>query len=261
MKHLRFLSLAAILYVCAALPLQAVAYDNVVIAFLKQKPSHNSVDCTPEDLMELLTPESLEWVESVDCQYIRIDKDRAGVRLNVNAGDNHGAYVRINFKPNRLMKIVRVRAYGVSLDTEDTRVEIDCNGTPYVSGNLSIDGKVFNSECDPILTNMVKNSGVVSVPAFTNPVNIAPLLPLRSVTFAVPEQKGNNCVQFYGFKIFYDGLQENSETSVIESDVSVENDHGSHEYYDISGRRLQTPPSRGIYLSKCGAKVEKRVAR
>lgn len=49
---------------------KAQTYEQQVISFLKEIPEENIQDCSPTDIMNLLTDESKDWIENIECQNI-----------------------------------------------------------------------------------------------------------------------------------------------------------------------------------------------
>lgn len=89
---------------------------------------------------------------------------------------------------------------------------------------------------------------------------IDPSLPLHSVSICIPKQKQNANVQFYGFRIFYNGITVENDISTGVSSTHESSENEKPVYYDLTGVRSAVPPASGIYIRKTGNRIEKIVA-
>ena len=233
---------------------------NTVIAFLRDTPKTSITDCTSEDLMNLLTNESLDWIESIECKNIQTDNQKAGLRISLSKDNNESAYITFKFKQNCIMPAISFFAYGNDLDNNNSKVNIYINDELKIDSSFSYNEKSYSNNYTYILDGLnVKTDGAnippISITGFT------PAIPIRSCKIEIPKQNKNVRIQFYGIRVFHSSPIDESdiETAVDEIPV-VENAAKSIEYFDMMGRRLPEAPAKGIYIRKCGSKVEKIAA-
>lgn len=254
MKHLYSKLLLLSAFVAMTINAQAQTTSNAILSFLKEKPKTTKTDCTGEDLMALLTDESLNWIEGIECENISLDNEKAGVTFNLRPSEGKSsAYMKFLLKKTPLMKTIRVIAYGVDLDNEGTTIEIKCNDNNYNSGSFIANKTTYDADCSKILDGITGKDNSISIPSINKSEAIDPL-PLTSVTLSIPEQTRDRRIQFYGIRVYYQGTTDVVPTGV--ADI-VTSDETTYEYFDMMGRRLPGIPDKGIYIRKCGNKVEK----
>lgn len=242
--------------------ISAQTYQNQRIAFLKNLPEATVDKATPEDLMQLLDESSAEYVESIECGNVSLNKQRAGVLLKLVKEDTDPSFVKFNFKPAKLLNGYRIITYVNDLDGTGNVVNIDYNNIPYTSGISGTDSFKFDStvatssNCSSLLNYM---SGFTKN-IYINGDAITSTPPIRSITVTAPVSNGSKEIQFLGVRIIYTGTTDESGKSTIVEESSFFNSNDEVVYYDIAGRRLTSAPTSGLYLRRCGSKTEKLIA-
>ena len=257
MKHFA-IKMLILSFLCVSITFNATAIDNVVIAFLKDQPTQKIQNCTGEELMNLLTDESLEFIESIECKNIDIIQDRAGVRMNITANEESSSNITLKFKNSRVPNATRITGFGTLLENDKTTIEIMCNDQEIAKGNFTYGSKISEIKYQQIYSEIKSNKWQYLT--VTNKENFTPPIPVKSVTINIPSQSDNNTIQFYGIKIYYDGVVDESDIETAVAELPAENVEKSIEYFDMMGRRLPEAPAKGIYIRKCGSKVEKIAA-
>ncbi len=232
---------------------------NTVIAFLKETPKANVYDCTAADLMDLLTDESKEWIEGIECRNINILSGKAGVEMCASTENKESSYIKFNFKTSTVMCAIRCNPYLCLRGNSDVTLKMDMNGEGYgCTGNISeyANGLYENGTYNTIL-DYITGKATYKYSFNLEGDRIDPSSPLSSLTIEEPYQSDSPRIQFYGFKVFYDSIDTpTSVESIIDSGVK-----DSFEYFDLTGRRLLSVPEKGIYLRKSGNRVEKIIAK
>ncbi len=257
MKHFA-IKMLLLSFLCISITFNATAIDNVVIAFLKEQPTQEILNCTGDELMSLLTDESLEFIESIECKNINIIKNRAGVRMNITANEKSSSIITLKFKNSHVPNATRITGFGALLENSNTIIEIMCNDQEIAKGNFTYGSKISEMKYQQIYSE-IKNNKWQHL-TITNKENFTPPIPVKSITIDIPSQSDNNTIQFYGIKIYYEDIVDNSDIETSVAELPAENVEKSVEYFDMIGRRLPEVPAKGIYIRKCGSKVEKIAA-
>lgn len=260
MKHFytKVLLLVAVFSFMHTIYAQEVKYYNTVIAFLKETPKTSVNGCTFNDLMNLLTEESLKWVESIECSNVNFYGGNAGIEM-MSIDENKLSSIKINFKRSNSMKVYRCNPFLVYRD-ESIPVKFEINNESYsYTGSIDAQAETIMKYTNQGILNIMTGTTAISKPFFYtgNPITNTSL---ESLQIIIPYQNGNPKIQFYGFKIFYTGTEDLSEVETAVEDLEAEQGIKVYEYYDLMGRRLPEAPNGGIYVRKCGGKVEKLIA-
>lgn len=257
MKHFA-IKMLLLSFLCVSITFNATAIDNVVIAFLKEQPTQKILNCTGEELMNLLTDESLEFIESIECKNIDIIQNRAGVRMNITANEESSSNIELKFKNSHMPNAIRITGFGMLLENSNTIIEIICNDQEVAKGNFTYGSKMLETKYQQIYSEIKNNKWQDKT--ITNKENFTPSIPIKSITINIPSQSDNNTIQFYGIKIYYDGVVDNSDIETAVTEFQAKENAKSIEYFDMMGRKLPEAPAKGIYIRKCGSKVEKLTA-
>lgn len=235
---------------------KAQTYEQQVISFLKEIPEENIQNSSPTDLMNLLTDESKDWIENIECQNIDLIKGKAGIYANLSKESTDPAFIKVNFKSSKLMNAYRVVSYGNNIEQPTINVSILLNNNPYIQKSFGYVAKVDSSK-DLTFLNKVLSNFDNNVYINGNPLN--PLEPLSNIEILIEPRDMSIKIQLLGFRIYYSGTSDQSgiETGIKYIEKTQENN--IIEYYDLMGRRLADAPQSGVYLRKCGSKVEKLV--
>lgn len=256
MKHFA-IKMLLLSFLCISIRFNATAIDNVVIAFLKEQPTQKIQNCTGEDLMNLLTDESLKFIESIDCSNIKLENRISGITLETKIKGGPVSFIKINFKATTLLNCIRINSFGNTRDNP-TPIDLQYNDTPYSNKVFGENRDTYNNgTSEEILTAIKKDN--LAVPSITGDL-ISPAVPLHNITLILPSEYNENRLQFYGFKIYYDGIVDESDIETAVTELPAENVEKSIEYFDMMGRRLPEVPAKGIYIRKCGSNVEKIAA-
>ena len=257
MKH--FYTKALLLLGAVFASENVLAIDNTIIVFLKENPKANITNCTSEDLMNLLTEESLEWVESIECCNVNLNRDWAGIEMV--SSQTEESSIKINFKKSKLMRGIRCNPYLIDRGVSST-INMTLNNTPYThTGNITaIASDLKGVSSETFLKSMSSTSGInnKSFNYVGNSMQDGTFIECLSIK--LPIQTDITTIQFYGFRIYYSGTEDQSDISVAVEDLEAEQGIGVYEYYDLMGRRLAEAPQSGVYVRKCGGKVEKLIA-
>lgn len=258
MKHFT-IKMLLLFFLCFNTLLSRAQNTNTVIAFLRHTPKTSITDCTSEDLMNLLTNESLDWIESIECKNIRTDNLKAGLLISISKDNPTSAYISFKFKSNCIMPAISFFAYGNDLDNTNSKVNIYINDELKKDSSFSLDDKSYSNNCTYILDGLNFKNGGANVPSI--PVTgFTPAIPIRSCKIEIPKQNKNVRIQFYGIRVFHNSPIDESDIETIVAEFQAEEDEKSIEYFDMMGRRLPEAPANGIYIRKCGSKVEKLTA-
>ena len=256
MKHFA-IKMLLLSFLCVSITFNASSYETAVISVLKEIPKKSINECTGEDIMNLLPEESVKWIESIECNNISIEGNKAGILINIYKDNSNSSYIRFNFKNTLMLNTFRVVTFGNNIDQSQFPANIYVNDKEYTSGFFGYNSSVSTSKDCADLIKKIRNS---SVTIYINGPEIMPLQPLKSIEVNMPSTNTVGKIQFLGFRIFYDGVVDNSDIETAVSELQVEEDEKSVEYFDMMGRRLPEAPAKGIYIRKCGSKVEKLTA-
>lgn len=234
--------------------------QNAIISFLKEVPKGNIHNCTGDDLINLLDDDAKKWVESIECNNIDIVSGRSGVLINGSVENKNDSWIKIRFKTTSLMNCLRINTYAIVLDNK-TPVTLMFDENVYLKKTI-VDFKkdLLSMSAQNIYDAIINKNNTTTTVPFTVGSEIDPSLPLHSVSICIPKQKQNANVQFYGFRIFYNGItvENDISTGVSSTHESLENE--KPVYYDLTGVRSAVPPASGIYIRKTGNRIEKIVA-
>lgn len=260
--------IAIIALILSALTTQTAVAETKpqLISLLNGLPKADKTNCDASDLMSLLTTESLQWVESIECENVNISKTRAGVELGKISNGGSSSYIKFNFKKENLMKMVRIRAYGVGRDKDNTKVIIYCNNDEILVGNWKVKTNYSLDKFEEIEKSMNSGSGNY-LPEYIMNSTVFDFITVYSITLSIPYQsESSDRCQFFGLQIFYDGTVDETGSSdigypTIVDEIDENSGNLNVEYFDMMGRRLPEKPQTGIYIRKTGAKTEKLIAR
>lgn len=232
--------------------------QNAIISFLKEVPKGNIRNCTGEDLINLLDDDAKKWVESIECNNIDIVSGRSGVLINGSVENENDSWIKIRFKTTSLMNCLRINTYAIILDNK-TPVTLMFDENEYLKKTIEFYNKnLLSMSARDIYDAINKNYTTTVQP--TGGSEIEPSLPLHSVSICIPKQKQNANVQFYGFRIFYNGITVENDISTGVSSTHESSENEKPVYYDLTGVRSAVPPASGIYIRKTGNRIEKIVA-
>ena len=232
--------------------------QNAIISFLKEVPKGNIHNCTGEDLINLLDDDAKKWVESIECNNIDIVSGRSGVLINGSVENENDSWIKIRFKTTSLMNCLRINTYAIVLDNE-TPVTLMFDENEYLKKTIVDYNKNLLSMSAQNIYDAINKNNTTTIPP-TAGSEIDPSLPLHSVFICIPKQKQNANVQFYGFRIFYNGITVENDISTGVSSTHESSENEKPVYYDLTGVRSAVPPASGIYIRKTGNRIEKIVA-
>ena len=157
------------------------------------------------------------------------------------------------------MNCLRINTYAIVLDNE-TPVTLMFDENVYLKKTI-VDFKkdLLSMSAQNIYDAIINKNNTTTVP-FTVGSEIDPSLPLHSVSICIPKQEQNANVQFYGFRIFYNGITVENDISTGVSSTHESSENEKPVYYDLTGVRSAVPPASGIYIRKTGNRIEKIVA-
>lgn len=261
MKHFATIAAIVIASICVTThSIPAYPATQQIISLLNSTPNQNITGCTPQDLMNLLTDTSKEWVESIECYNVNIEKGKAGVTLQGTAGTE--AYIKFNLKSDKFMQMINIRAY--CEDTDDNKVDIiiDCNGNNILDKKVSLKSN-FDSNSAQLINESIQNGSGNYLPTFIIPSSrFNPAIPVKSLKIYIPSSTNESFrIKFYAFAIYYDSIEEAEEEIITSVDEVQQDTQSPKEYYDLMGRKLSAEPQNGFYILKTGSKVEKRIAK
>lgn len=258
MKHLCIKFCFVIAFAITGTLTNMAQIQNTIISFLKETPKGNINNCTGEDLMNLLDEKAKEWVESIECNNIDIVNGRSGVIMNGNVNNETDTWIKIHFKTSSLMNFLRINTYAIRLDN-NTEINLMYDDKEYLSSTIDYyKESLRTTSASGIYDAINKNTTTVIAP-LTGP-EINPLSPLHSVYICVPKQNQNASVQFYAFRIFYNGITEEKDISTSVSTIQDSSINEKTDYFDTTGRKLSGPPASGIYIRRTGNHIEKLFA-
>lgn len=258
MKSFATITAIIIASICVAThSIPAHSASKQIIALLNTTPTQTITDCTPEDLMNLLTDTSKEWVENIECYNVNINKGKSGVTLEGNAGTE--AYIKFNFKPGKAMQMINLKAYCEDLDNYGINIVIDCNGDFIANGSVGLNGNLDNYSAKEIYESIDKGDLVKQ--SFGPSIRFDPVIPVKSLKIYIPSNTSLSYrIKFYAFAIYYDSIVEPEEEIMTSVDEIQLESQSPKEYYDLMGRKLPSEPQSGLYILKTSSKVEKRIA-
>lgn len=232
---------------------------NTVIAFLKETPKASITDCTSEDLMNLLTEESKEWIESIECQNINLDNQKSGVQMDVSLGSEYPSFITINFNKKNALQAISLFAYAIDCDNKESPIWISINNETAQTYKVGYDSKAYINNCSAIIDAMNFKSNSINVPNIA--VTGLNQNPLKSCKIEIKPDNMARRIQFYGIRVYHNNNPiDISDISVAVEDLEAEQEIRVYEYYDLMGRRLAEAPRSGVFVRKCGGKVEKFIA-
>lgn len=235
----------------------AQTYEQQIISFLKEIPKESISNCNGSDIMNLLTDDSQKWVENIECQNISIIKGKAGVYAKLSNKATTPAYIKVVFKQSNLMNAYRIVSYGNNILQEDINVKIFYNNILYTQNKFGYELTACTSQNIDALNKVLTN---FNIPIYINGDPISPMKPLNSIEVSIEPQEMNVEIQLLGFRIYYSGTEDQSDISVDVEGIEAEQGIRVYEYYDLMGRRLAEAPRSGVFVRKCGGKVEKLIA-
>lgn len=206
--------------------------------------------------MNLLDEKAKEWVESIECNNIDIVNGRSGIRMNGDVNNETDTWIKINFKTSLLMNCLRINTYAIGLDN-NTQIELMSNDNEHFSTTINT-STILTSSASDIYNAIYKNT-ITPQASYTRPDDVS-LSPLHSVYICVPKQNQNASVQFYAFRIFYNGITEEKDISTSVSTIQDSSINEKTDYFDTTGRKLSGPPASGIYIRRTGNRIEKLFA-
>ena len=261
MKHFYTKVLIIIIAIFSFVNIAKSQNVNTVIAFLKETPKASITDCTSEDLMNLLTEESKEWIESVECQNINLVNQRTGIQLTPFDDITQPTYLKITFNKKTILQAISIFFYGNGYD-KDIPVNFYINDELKQSQAFDYSMTAYDASNTNILQNL-KGSGTYTVPQISFTGYNPPIL-LKSCKIEIPNiynSNQNKIIIFYGIRVYHNNIPiDISDISVAVEDLEAEQEIKVYEYYDLMGRRLAEAPRNGVFVRKCGGKVEKFVA-
>lgn len=252
---LRNLLLPAVLLLPVA---GAQAASPQTIAFNAQIPSSQVLSLTAQEVKEMIAMGS-EWIESVECNNVGVERGRAGVVLRTpkeGEGVIPGS-ITLNFAKTSYMNASRIRIIGATNSFEQN-VVLMVNGK-----NVGVPSNFTVPTNDPWSLSLTELKQKLSDTSSNLPSKasdaINPAEPLKKLTLELPAtNEGANAFQLVGFRVYFSsetpgdintGIEEVSEEASAET-----------EYYDMQGRRLAGAPSQGLYIRRCGSRIEKILA-
>lgn len=235
----------------------AQTYEQQIISFLKEIPKDNISNCNGSDIMNLLTDDSQKWVENIECQNINIIKGKAGVYAKLSNNTTTPAYIKIVFKQSNLMNAYRIVSYGNNILQDDINVKIFYNNIMYTQNKFGYERTAYTSQNIDALNEVLTN---FNIPIYINGDPISPMKTLNSIEVNIEPQGKSVEIQLLGFRIYYSGTEDLTEVETAVEDLESELEIRVYEYYDLMGRKLAEAPRSGVFVRKCGGKVEKLIA-
>lgn len=259
-------------YTRALLLLVAVfAFDNIAnadyttISFLKSKVYENQ-ECTEDNFKEYYECNHPDFITGMSFQNVKLKTSTTstlscGIWLEAKPKPETQSIVDILFNPNSAMNITQIDILGYKKDVptgaklklqwNDTEREVSISGSsnPPASYDFSYLQKVIMNE-----TNEINKLST----AFITQNYIEPVKNLKII---LSPYNGESCgIQVVGIRFKYSSTTDLSEVETAVEDLEAEQGIRVYEYYDLMGRRLAEAPQRGVYVRKCGGKVEKLIA-
>lgn len=247
------------------------------ISFLdKPTEDKDTLECTPGDVMQLLTPESRKWISAVSLKNIMLrQKPLMGVFLM--AEHNHQASLRLKFKSDSLPTVTDISIRGAG---QNYPIELIINDTirlttskfrrvMYEPGFAAYeeDGdRAFINWAEYVKTSDGEYSKICKLDTIYNGLLklgiLVESLEIKASPQLVNDVLNPNIVQLLALKINYSRLSKSNKSqngnadSVDVKELSEEED-AHPEYYDMLGRRISKPEYGRIYIRKTGRRVAK----
>lgn len=245
-----------------AAPLSASA-DETVISFLGN-PSKHILECTPQDIMDLLNEEGRDVIDYVECSNIKtfVESKMKGIFTDMN-DPQKPIFIKIYFKPSSQMKATRIFLYGGQNGTEGTINVIANDEIPLKTGTAGNDvklnkaiGSYFGNYTLLQCTQDMK-AGSTIYASYSAACQTQPQREFILKSIKISPVATSNVVALHGLRIQHNGFVQDIDTAVegIEGEANV-----ATEYFDVYGRKLTAAPASGLYIEKCGAKVTKKLA-
>ncbi len=254
MKH--FYTRTLLLFLIAISSYCDTTNAQAIIAFLKETPKVKVNNCTSEDLMNILTEESLEWIKSIECQNINLNNEKSGIEINQELNSTTSSFIRIYFNRTKILQAKYMQIFANDCDNNSTPLWVSINENEAKSYELGFKSAAYIDNCQKIIDGIKGKYGSISVPY----ISITGLneLPLESLLIEIKPSSQRRRIQFYGIKIVHNNsFLDLSDTPVNVEDLTIEQSLKSYEYFDLTGRKLTGMPERGLYIRKCGDKTEK----
>lgn len=245
-----------------AAPLTASA-DETVISFLGS-PSKTNTQCTPQDIMDLLTEEAKTVVDYIECANIQTYVEPKMKGLFTYQNDTQKPlFITIYLKESSQMKATRIYLYGGNSGTpgnidvvanEEIQLKRGSSGAQVTFNKFENDyfEKYSLLQC----TQDMKANSVIYANFFTT-CQTQPQQEFILKSIKISPTTNNDRFNLHGLRIQHNGFVQDIGTSVegIEGEADV-----AAEYFDVYGRKLTAAPASGLYLEKRGAKVTKKLA-
>jgi lipoprotein len=259
MKHFYTKTLLILVALFACENIAKAQNTNSIIAFLKETPKTAKTNCSSEDLTNLLTDDSKQWVESIECQNINLDNIKSGVQMAVNIGSEFPSSITINFNKKKALQPLSLFIYANDCDNNESPMWISINDTEAQSNKVGFNVKSYINNCAAIIDAMNFKSGSIDVPNV--PMTGLNQIPLKSCKIEIKPDNRSRKIQLYGIRVYHNNNPiDISDISVAVEGIEAEPGIKVCEYYDLMGRRLPEEPQSGIYVRKCGEKIEKLIA-
>lgn len=252
---LRNLLLPAVLLL-AAKGAQAASFQT--IAFNAKIPSSQVLSLTAQEVKEMIAMGS-EWIESVECNNMGVDRGHAGVVLRTpKAGEGvTPGSITLNFAKTSYMNATRIRVIGAT-NSFAQKIKLTVNGK-----NVEVTSSFTVPTNDPWRLGLTELNQKLSDTSGNLPSKasdaINPSEPLKKLTLELPAtNEGANAFQLVGFQVYFSGETPGDINTGIEE--TSEEASAETEYYDMQGRRLSGVPSQGLYIRRSGSRAEKILA-
>lgn len=250
------------------------AFDNIANAdyttytFINKNPK-TEIECLSDNILEFMkefneTTEVSEInIDDIECNdiFLKVTSSKpnnCGLILRSNKDENKIAYLKLKFNPKNLFKATRIIIIGYSRDisaSTNTNLTLKYNENNIdFSLTQTYTTEKTNNEIEsaliaPSILLKTLNSGVIN-----------PIEALSELELILNPSQNNTEYQLLGIRIYYNEVVDLSEVETAVEDLEVEQGIRVYEYYDLMGRRLAEAPQSGVYVRKCGGKVEKLIA-
>lgn len=259
MKHFYTKTLLILVALFACENIAKAQNTNSIIAFLKETPKTAKTNCSSEDLANLLTDDSKQWVESIECQNINLDNLRSGVQMAVGIDSENSSYITINFNKKKIMQSISLFVYANDCDNNESPMWISINEEEAKSNKVGFNVKSYINNCSAIIDAMNIKANSINVPNV--PMTGLNQIPLKSCKIEIKPDNRSRKIQLYGIRVYHNNNPiDISDISVAVEGIEAEQGIKVYEYYDLMGRRLPETPKSGVYVRKCAGKVEKLIA-
>lgn len=243
--------------------------DYTTISFLKKEPIE-SISCENTEAYELIKQENSNpdinnnFVTNITCDNIELKQPGTHVRAGLWFVTNRDPYkvssIVLNLNPRFAMKVFRVMLIGYPQGIPtDHRISLFCNGNDILMNtynNETINAKKSFAE---IQTEVFKSNPSLSY--ILNSGTIDSDDALTQLKIELKPTVYENCeYQLLAIRLYYNEVVDLSEVETAVEDLEAEQGIKVYEYYDLMGRRLPEAPKSGVFVRKCGGKVEKLIA-